>query len=941
MKKHLVIPIAILSLAAALPSHAEIYTLPDFTRTAGETANNDVHFDFDPNDGWSGTPPNAISNETSLYLKFTVSWAPTTDLGSFLVRFNVFDDGAGARIGAGTDGSGFALINGNAVSDGDGAGPATVRPTVDSVDKEAVTSATFVLKVDQTKPSPGGDWWFGDTTQQDGANQFLYINPDLGMNEALQSTKWAAWRSGQNNYQGVTFRTNTNAVDLNFTDIALYTGDDTPFSTAVGGVDADTSTVTATPTSIPANGITTSTVTVTVKDAGGIPLADKLVSLANTAGPGAPDIDPATDTTDFFGVATFTVNSTTVGTEEFTATADSVPITQTASVDFVSAVTDAGTSTVEASPDKIAADGAAESIVTVTLRNSLGMPLPGKLVSLANTSGPGTPTINPAESGSDTSDADGVATFVVTSDTIGTEEFTATDTTDAVVVTQTASVEFADPTIQRGFNVSFAQFTPSTGSFEDPASLVGPAGGLGESWSQFAAASGSNLIASDGTATSVGVTTNFTEGRYDGTGATPMLRATLTDFARGTARTFTITGLPPGALYDVWLTSFRNQASAAERTYGRWTANNPTTSSGVQFIDNRDGQNGTTFVEGYNYVVFTGVVADESGQISFDGKGMTLADDADADYRLGLSGFQIAPAAGPPPPTTTLVIDLGEGTEILGGQFIGSGPTNLPIPELPVGSILRSIEMDVALEATDNDNFASDLAVLLDPTPEAPGGDFSVEITNGTSPFGATVSLGWSSGDAGPVTPLTDTKTAADWAAVSPIDLATTGLFLGNAFGSAPAGGTWSGTITLTYDVVSPATEYENWAGGEPFDDDKNGDGVDNGIAFLLGADNPDDNANGLLPAASNDGSGLVLEFSMLNSDNRGDASLTLQWSSDLGVTDLWENNEAVVPDESGTVNGVGFIITPGDPTNAVEATIPDTEGAGGKLFGRLSGSEN
>ena len=783
MKKHLALPITLLGLAAALPCQAEIYTLPDFTRTAGEAANNDVHYDFVTNDGWSGTPPNEILNESSLYLKFTVSWAPTTDLGSFLVRFNVNDNGSGGRIGPGTDGSGFALINGNTTSDGDGAGPATVRPTVDAVDKAAVTSATFVVKVDQTKPSPGGDWWFGNTAAQSGANQFVYINPDLGVNEAVQSTKWAAWRSGQNGYEGLTFQTNTNAVDLNFTGIALYTGTDTPFSTAVAGVDAGTSTVTASPTTVPANGITTSTVTVTVKDASGIPLADKLVSLANTAGPGTPVIDPATGTTNFFGVATFTVKSDTVGTGVFTATADSVAITQTASVDFVSAVSDAGNSTVVASPNKIAADGAAKSTVTVTLRNSVGMPLPGKLVSLANTTGPGTPTIDPAQSGSDTTNANGVATFLVSSTTIGTNVFTATDTSDSVVVTQTASVEFVDPTTQRGFNVSFVNFTDTLGNFEDPATLVGPAGGSGETWTQIRAASGSNLLASDGTATGVSVTTAYPECRQRSTTGLVMLFDGLTEFGKGLSRSVTISGLAPGSLYDLYLASTAAFADASERANGTFSMTNATGTAGGQTIDQSVAANTTTWEQGNNYVLFESVVVDGNGQIK-----LTAADTS--GFRLPLNGFQLVPVgkaritsfgipgsdgvidqnaktisltvpfgtnlatlaptftltsgtcnptsgASPSPtfaavnpatytvtddstdPDTVnvytvtvtvapeigiLVIDLGAGTVIEGGTFGTYGATNLPLPALPPGSILRSIVVDAVLEATDSGN---------------------------------------------------------------------------------------------------------------------------------------------------------------------------------------------------------------------------------------------
>ena len=75
-----------------------------------------------------------------------------------------------------------------------------------------------------------------------------------------------------------------------------------------------------------------------------------------------------------------------------------------------------------------------------------------------------------------------------------------------------------------------------------------------------------------------------------------------------------------------------------------------------------------------------------------------------------------------------------------------------------------------------------------------------MEITNGPSPLaGAALDLNWpTNAHAGPVTPLIDTKTDADWAAAGPIDLATTGLFLGNAYNINPVTGVWSGTIPLT-----------------------------------------------------------------------------------------------------------------------------------------------
>jgi hypothetical protein len=151
---------------------------------------------------------------------------------------------------------------------------------------------------------------------------------------------------------------------------------------------------------------------------------------------------------------------------------------------------------------------------------------------------------------------------------------------------------------------------------------------------------------------------------------------------------------------------------------------------------------------------------------------------------------------------------------------------------------------------------------------------------------------------------------------------------------------------TLKMDVGGgPADPYDTWAGpGNAFDDDKNGDGVGNGLAFLLGAASPNANALGLLPAVGKNPGGLVLTFRCLDAASRGPAALKVQWSNDLGLADLWSANEAAVPEPpGGTVNGVVFVVTENgtDPTrNDVVATIPSTEAAAGKLFGRLSGAD-
>ncbi|NCO34245.1 MAG: hypothetical protein GW893_10345, partial [Armatimonadetes bacterium] len=246
------------------------------------------------------------------------------------------------------------------------------------------------------------------------------------------------------------------AGDSSILNTTLLTGADATFTKALlaagvappsAVVNAETSTVSALPLAVPADGTSMSTVTVTLKNADGIPIAGKLVSLSgNTGNATIAPSGAGSDMTNSSGQATFTVKSSIVETEVFSATGDSVPITATASVAFTLPITDAGNSTVTAAPAIVAADGTTQSIITITLKNSGGQPLPGKLVSLAKTAGPGAPSINPAATGTDTTDANGVATFTITSPTSGTVEFTATCDTDSVTLTSAAvSVDFVTP----------------------------------------------------------------------------------------------------------------------------------------------------------------------------------------------------------------------------------------------------------------------------------------------------------------------------------------------------------------------------------------------------------------------------------------------------------------------------------------------------------------
>ena len=126
---------------------------------------------------------------------------------------------------------------------------------------------------------------------------------------------------------------------------------------------------------------------------------------------------------------------------------------------YLAGAVSASASTVVANPTSVVANGTMVSTITVTLLNANSSPVSGKTVTLAQTSGPGTPTIAPA---SGTSNSSGVVTFTATSTTAGADIFTATDTTDSITITQTATVTFTAGTVSAGISTVVA--SPAYGS---------------------------------------------------------------------------------------------------------------------------------------------------------------------------------------------------------------------------------------------------------------------------------------------------------------------------------------------------------------------------------------------------------------------------------------------------------------------------------------------
>ena len=171
-------------------------------------------------------------------------------------------------------------------------------------------------------------------------------------------------------------------------------------------------------------------------------------------------------------------------------------------------------------------------------------------------------------------------------------------------------------------------------------------------------ASASSLLDATGATTGVGVTFDTLGGPDDwGYGsALKLLWRSGRGFYNGpgNAGSFTITGLTPGATFDLWIATSHISGDAT-RNLGDWsTANTNSTGSSITVDNTGQETNGDTWVAGANYVLFQSVVADVNGKI-------TMTEHASqpntTDSRVGFNGFQLVTAV--PEPSTTMLCGLG------------------------------------------------------------------------------------------------------------------------------------------------------------------------------------------------------------------------------------------------------------------------------------------
>ena len=300
----------------------------------------------------------------------------------------------------------------------------TVTPPTQTVAADGADPATVTVTLEDTN-SVGVAGKAVSLTAESGSSSITPVTAG-GVTNANGQVSFTATDSTP---ETVTYRAEdtTDSIPLTATSQVVF---------APETVNTVASSVAADPTSVPADGSSSSTITVTLLDkpvnGSPQPMADRTVAL--TAEGGSSVIVPASsgsNVTGSNGQATFSVTDTQNEPVIYKATdtTDSVTLTATATVTFgVQAPVSASASTITASPSPAFTGVGGGTTVTVTLLTSSQSPVVGKTVSLSVSSSSGKAAVgsaNPQVTGSN-----GQATFEVADSVAESVSLSAVDTTD-------------------------------------------------------------------------------------------------------------------------------------------------------------------------------------------------------------------------------------------------------------------------------------------------------------------------------------------------------------------------------------------------------------------------------------------------------------------------------------------------------------------------------
>jgi hypothetical protein len=222
------------------------------------------------------------------------------------------------------------------------------------------------------------------------------------------------------------------------------------------------STVSSSPSSLPANGTDYSTITVNIKNTTGGAYAGVTVIIASSRGTFTDSIETVNATTNSLGNATFRIKSITAGTSTVAARVGTTTITDTATVTFTAVsiirIVSPTLSSVNTDDSSVTANGTDYATITVNIKDATGFYFSGQTVTLSYS---GAPSVS-VETINDETDVAGNAIYRVRSSSSGTATFTAR--VGAVTVIDTASVTFSTIPVVRVVSPSLSSVNTSASS---------------------------------------------------------------------------------------------------------------------------------------------------------------------------------------------------------------------------------------------------------------------------------------------------------------------------------------------------------------------------------------------------------------------------------------------------------------------------------------------
>lgn len=201
----------------------------------------------------------------------------------------------------------------------------------------------------------------------------------------------------------------------------------------------------------PADGSSAASVTVTVMNTANAIVPGVTVSVApSPTGTASVVAVAGQNATNSNGVVNFYVRDTAAQTVTLTASVvGGITFKQTVTATFTAGSPDANRSTVSASQLQVPADGATASTVTVAVTDYFGNPVASQSITLKPAGGSSvyTPVQVTAGITPGITNAQGVARFSAIDATSEVVTYSATDTTDSLILTQLASVTFGKPPV--------------------------------------------------------------------------------------------------------------------------------------------------------------------------------------------------------------------------------------------------------------------------------------------------------------------------------------------------------------------------------------------------------------------------------------------------------------------------------------------------------------